>query len=139
MPYYNDYLAHYGVKGMKWGVRRERRNTYNKNYTDRQRKQDRAVYGHRAERRINRRMNEGYGVKGARAIEADRKARVDRRKATARRVGKKITRAAVSVGSAFVMDQIFYEGRNTKATISLAKDAVKLGKYAVNNLKNMRI
>ena len=29
--------------------------------------------------------------------------------------------------------------RNTKATISLAKDAVKLGKYAVNNLKNMRV
>lgn len=22
MPYYNDYLAHYGVKGMRWGVRR---------------------------------------------------------------------------------------------------------------------
>lgn len=24
MPYYNDYLAHYGVKGMKWGVRKKR-------------------------------------------------------------------------------------------------------------------
>lgn len=139
MPYYNNYLAHYGVKGMKWGVRRKSRNTYNKNYTDRQRKQDRAVYGGRAERRINRRMNEGYGVKGARAIEADRKERADRRKATARRVGKKISRAAVSVGSTFVMDQIFFGGRNTKAMAALAKDAVNMGKYAVNRMKNMRI
>lgn len=27
MPYYNNYLAHYGVKGMKWGVRRNRFNS----------------------------------------------------------------------------------------------------------------
>lgn len=139
MPYYNNYLAHYGVKGMKWGVRRKSRNTYNKNYTERQRKQDRAVYGNRAERRINRRMNEGYGVKGARAIEADRKERTDRRKATARRVGKKISKTAASIGSAFVMDQIFFGGRNTRATLDFAQGVVNMGKYAVNRMKNMRI
>ena len=68
-----DTLAHYGVKGMKWGVRRRR----NENYTDKQRKQDRAIYGRGAERRVNKRMNQGYGIKGARAYEADRKARKD--------------------------------------------------------------
>lgn len=139
MSYYNNYLAHYGVKGMKWGVRRERRNTYNKNYTERQRKQDRAIYGGRAERRINRRMNEGYGVKGARAIEADHKERSDRRKATARRVGKKISRTAVSVGTAFVMDQIFHGGRNTRVTLDFAQGVVNMGKSAVYRMKNMRI
>lgn len=139
MPYYNNYLAHYSVKGMKWGVRRKSRNTYNKNYSERQRKQDRAVYGHRAERRINRRMNEGYGVKGARAVEADRKERTDRRKATARRVGKKISKTAASIGSAFVMDQIFFGGRNTRATLDFAQGVVNMGKYAVNRMKNMRV
>ena len=33
----NTELFHYGVKGMKWGVRRKR-NEHNKNYTDKQRK-----------------------------------------------------------------------------------------------------
>lgn len=67
MSYYNNYLAHYGIKGMKWGVRRYQRkdgsltsagkNRYNENYTEKQRKQDRAMYGNRAERRINRRRD----------------------------------------------------------------------------------
>ena len=30
MDRYDDYLAHYGVKGQKWGVRRAARNTYSK-------------------------------------------------------------------------------------------------------------
>lgn len=136
-PYNKPYLVHYGVKGMKWGVRRKR-NEYNKNYTDKQRKQDRAVYGRGAERRINRRMNEGYGVRGARAYEADRKERKDRRKATARRVGKAVTGAAVSVGSAYVMDQIFNNGQNTKRVMDFSKKAVNAGVDFVNRVSGRK-
>ena len=80
-----------------------------------------------------------YGVKGARAIEADHKERSDRRKATARRVGKKISRTAVSVGTAFVMDQIFHGGRNTRVTLDFAQGVVNMGKSAVYRMKNMHI
>lgn len=99
-------LYHYGVKGMKWGVRRKR-NEYNKNYTEKQRRQDRAMYGTRAERRINRRMNEGYGVKGARSVEAHRSQR--------RKTAKKVVGGTLAtVGSAWVADQFFNNGRNEK-------------------------
>jgi len=81
-------------------------------------------------------MNEGYGVRGARAYEADRKERKDRRKATARRVGKAVTGAAVSVGSAYVMDQIFNNGQNTKRVMDFGKKVVNLGKNFVENEKN---
>ena len=79
---YRSYLAHYGVKGMKWGVRRQRKKSaarrdreawrsmsrsdrkenqdkYNKRYTVQDRSMDRVVYGNRGIRRINRRMNKG--------------------------------------------------------------------------------
>lgn len=35
MPEYELYLCHHGVKGMKWGVRRSRRNTAKKKYKKR--------------------------------------------------------------------------------------------------------
>lgn len=133
MHMYEPYLAHYGVKGMKWGVRRKR-NEYNKNYTDKQRKQDRAVYGRGAERRINRRMNEGYGVRGARAYEADRKERKDRRKSKARKVRKVVTGTAVSIGSAWITDQIFNQGRNTKLVMDFGKTAINTGMDFVNTV-----
>lgn len=51
MPYYNNYLAHYGVKGMKWGVRRKRpksapRTNWGKNrqYAKEQDRRDRELY-----------------------------------------------------------------------------------------------
>lgn len=31
MSTYNDYLIHYGIKGMKWGVRRTRMTSSNDN------------------------------------------------------------------------------------------------------------
>ena len=68
---YPDYLAHYGVKGMKWGVRKKEEQ--NKLYTVAQRKADRSMYGLGGERRINKRMNSGQNVSTARRWERRRK------------------------------------------------------------------
>lgn len=130
----NQYeLYHHGVKGMKWGVRKNR-NEHNKNYLDRQRKNDRAFYGARGEKRINRRLNEGYGLRGARHFEAERKERNEKRKRTAKKVVKRASKAAVGLGSAFVYDQVFMGGMGTKLVTNLGKSAIKDGKYVVGKL-----
>lgn len=79
---YNNYLAHYGIKGMKWGVRRKRkkaaqradreawksmsrserranRDNRNKRYSNTDRAIDQTLYGKGGVKRINRRMNKG--------------------------------------------------------------------------------
>lgn len=102
MPYYNNYLAHYGVKGMKWGVRRQRkkaararaknaqradrenwksmsrserkanRDKANSRYTKTDRSWDEQTLGKRAARNINRRMNKGQSHTRAHLAEATR-------------------------------------------------------------------
>ena len=67
--YYDDdqpELYHFGIKGMKWGVRRAERKAHkeelnkpNASYDKWQRLADRSVYGKGGVRRINRRMNKG--------------------------------------------------------------------------------
>lgn len=69
-----DELAHYGVKGMKWGVRRSpaekaRLNKPNPNYSKSQRNYDRKNFSTKAVVRINRRMNQGQDLKTARKNE----------------------------------------------------------------------
>ena len=89
--YYNDYLAHYGVKGMKWGVRRKRqradrnrwksmskseraanRDSLNPRYKKLDREIDTDLYGERGVQRINRRMNKGQSHLRATTTEAAR-------------------------------------------------------------------
>lgn len=105
-----DGLVHSGIKGQKWGVRRfenedgtlteEGKKRYNKNaqnpdYTQQQRLYDRTVYSKGAEKRINRRMNEGYGLKAARSLEAQR---IDKARSRADTAGKVAGVAGVIVG-----------------------------------------
>lgn len=75
-------LTHYGVKGMKWGVRKavndklEARakakriaNKPNPNYNANMRNRDRYQHGQAGVKRINRRMNAGMNLKTARKKE----------------------------------------------------------------------
>ena len=64
---YDDYLAHYGVKGMKWGRRK------NENYSSDQRARDSQIYGNRGVKRINKNMNKGESVSTARSREKTRR------------------------------------------------------------------
>lgn len=54
-----DYIEHFGIKGMKWGVRKKQSESKNKNYTSYKRYNDYVKYGNRGVKRINRSMNKG--------------------------------------------------------------------------------
>jgi hypothetical protein len=64
-------LAHYGVKGMHWGVRKAPRAA---GYTDKQRRKDRVDFGVLAPRRINKKMLKGKTLEEAHKAERRRAA-----------------------------------------------------------------
>lgn len=87
-----DFLAHYGVKGMRWGKRK------NPNYTDQQVKRDVQVYGKRGAKRINKSLNDGNSISVARGDEKTRRDGVMSKNKYVRQGGK----IAGAVGGAAV-------------------------------------
>ncbi|WP_218969596.1 hypothetical protein, partial [Streptomyces sp. JV178] len=102
-----DDLAHYGVKGMKWGVRRAERDAPNSRYSSVNRAKDRKTHGDKGVKRINRRLNKGQTLKKARARETTRK--------TALVTGAAATAAALKVAGPVLMQSIAVRAERNRA------------------------
>lgn len=129
IPENDDDISHYGVKGMKWGVRKSeyrsmsrsdrkaQRAKYktefvdkqNSSYTKRQRELDRKLYGRRAVKRMNEGMNQGYTHK---QVVTKEKVRATRRGA--------LIGAAVGAGEMAIMTGAAQRGAK-KAAVLITK------------------
>lgn len=127
---YNDeFLMHHGVKGMHWGIRKDRKR--NPDYSSKQRIRDRKLYGRGAERRINRRMNNGESVQSARHNEVVKKNRKRKVKNVAAVVGS----AAIATGGAIAVHSVLKKhGVNPGMASNLTGHAVAIGKSVIDAL-----
>lgn len=125
-----EFLAHYGVKGMKWGKRKR-----NPNYSDQQVKRDKQVYGARGTKRINKNMNKGDQISTARAMEKTRRDRVMGRNKYARQAGK-VAGAGIGVAAVNLGISAAAKAVNSQVGASVVN---KLFGQATGNLINVSI
>ena len=118
------FLAHYGVKGMRWGKRT------NPNYSKDQIKRDTQIYGRRGASRINKNMNKGDSISTARGSEKTRRDRVMGRNKYARQGGK-IAGAVAGVAAANIAISQLSRLSNTTAGRSV------MNKLMGSNLASM--
>lgn len=135
----SEYLAHFGVKGMKWGV--VKKQPANSNYSSQQRIRDRKIYGRKAENRINKRMNKGESIQSARHNEIGRRDKRVAAKTRTVRIAKQSARivgnTALAVGGAVMVRKMMTSGympNNPYAKAIIAGSAVKIGYSIVNGL-----
>ena len=121
MYQYPNYLAHHGVKGMKWGVRRAKKKQMNERYTESRQKQDERLYGKRSVKRINKRLNKGESLVSARHAEVvrrDKKASAKKNAKTAAKVGASIVSTVAGIAAA---DIVYNDAKLTKSVINATK------------------
>lgn len=113
-------IAHYGVKGMKWGVRKKHDDSPNPRYSERRRAEDRQIYGKGGVKRINRRMNKGQKLHKAQQNEAWRS------------IGK----AAIAIGSVQAA-RIVLANKDVIAQHIAVKAETKRGQAAAANVMGL--
>ena len=138
---YESELYHYGIKGMKWGVRRYQnpdgsltsagKKRYAENYSEQQRTRDRKLYGSRAVNRINKRMLKGESIQSARHDEVVRRDRLNGGKAIARTVAKG---ALTVAGTAAVYKVFTSKGFDGMVAGELSDSTIRVGKQVINML-----
>lgn len=138
----NEELEHFGIKGMKWGIRRFQnedgtltpagKQRYADNYSSQQRIRDKKLYGEGAVRRINKRMLKGESIQSARHDEVIRKDRIDKTK----KVGKSFAKGALVIGGAAAVATVLQKKGfgNRVAQEVMTEEVIKVGRHVINSI-----
>lgn len=141
---YPYYLAHYGVKGMKWGVRKEeehtsgttkpkaKKNSYAPNYSAKQRKRDERIYGKKAVERINKRMLAGESIQSARHAEVGRR----KNKIAGKNITRNVAKTSLEIGGAAGVTSFLAKKGLTGTPVGniIGEISIGVGKQFINML-----